>query len=126
MFCSQCGREIPAGQSACPFCNPVQPVQPVQPTAPVMPTEVIPSYLWLGILTTVCCCLPFGIVSIVYASRVSSCLAFGDVNGARNASANARMWGIIALICGLVGNLLGVGAQVFFGILGAAAQGPGA
>ena len=28
------------------------------------------SYLVWAILSTVCCCLPFGVVSIVYASKV--------------------------------------------------------
>ena len=95
MFCSQCGRELPAGYSVCPACHPVA----ATPTAPVQP---VPSYLWLGILTTICCCLPFGIVSIVYGAKVSSLAASGNIAAAQQASRNALIWGLVALICGLV------------------------
>ncbi|NER07984.1 MAG: CD225/dispanin family protein [Okeania sp. SIO3C4] len=34
--------------------------------------ENVPSYLTQAILITVFCCLPFGIVAIVYAAQVNS------------------------------------------------------
>jgi hypothetical protein len=43
----------------------------------------------VGILCTVLCCLPLGIVSIVYASKVSGLWAQGRYAEAQEASANA-------------------------------------
>ncbi|MDR0939784.1 MAG: CD225/dispanin family protein [Mediterranea sp.] len=57
-----------------------------------------PSYLVWAILTTIFCCLPFGIVSIVNAASVESRFRSGDVQGALRASANAKKWAIAAAI----------------------------
>lgn len=62
----------------------------------------IPNYLVQSILVTLCCCVPFGIVAIVYSAQVNGKLATGDVAGAQEASKKAKMWGWIAFGSGLV------------------------
>jgi hypothetical protein len=57
-----------------------------------------PSYLVWAILTTLFCCLPFGIVSIVYAARVDSKYNAGDMAGSLEASNNAKKWAIISAL----------------------------
>ncbi|MBF1991021.1 CD225/dispanin family protein [Fischerella thermalis] len=57
-----------------------------------MQSRNIPTYLPQAILTTLFCCLPFGIVAIVYAAQVSSKLSAGDYEGAMQASKNAKIW----------------------------------
>lgn len=57
-----------------------------------------PSYLWLAILSTLLCCLPFGIVSIVYAAKVDDRWAMGDHQGAYRNSQKAKMWGIASVV----------------------------
>ena len=52
----------------------------------------VPNYLVQAILVTIFCCLPFGIVSIVYAAQVNSKLAVGDYAGAVEASQRAKTW----------------------------------
>ena len=64
-----------------------------------------------AILATIFCCIPFGIVSIVYAAQVNGKLAGGDYHGARSASDNARTWAIASTVLGLVI------AAVYFGLL---------
>lgn len=99
-FCSNCGTEISDLAAACPKCR--------QATGRGGPAAVsIPNYLVQAILTTIFCCLPLGIVSIVYASQVNPKLASGDLEGATTASNNARKWAWIALIAGIV---VGVGS----------------
>ena len=52
----------------------------------------MPTYLAQAILCTLFCCLPAGIVAIVYASQVNSKLGVGDYAGAQLASKNAKTW----------------------------------
>jgi hypothetical protein len=67
-----------------------------------MTPGMIPNYLWQSILATLCCCLPFGVVALVFAAQVNSKLAAGDVAGAQAASRSARTWLIVAVIGGFV------------------------
>ena len=60
------------------------------------------NHLAMAIITTIICCLPAGIVSIVYATQVNSKDNAGDYEGAQRASKNAKTWWIVALITGLV------------------------
>ena len=85
--------------------NPPPPIPPhaAQPgTGPAIPSQDVPNYLVPAILVTICCCVPFGIVAIVYAAQVNTKLAGGDLPGAQASSANAKLWCWLAFILGLV------------------------
>ena len=69
----------------------------------------IPNHLVGAILTTLFCCLPFGIVSIVYASSVNGKLAAGDTAGAKMASDKANTWMWVSFGVGIVVNLISIG-----------------
>ncbi|SON59415.1 hypothetical protein MSIMFI_00898 [Mycobacterium simulans] len=60
------------------------------------------NYLVWAILVTVLCCLPFGIVSIVYSTKVSGLWAQGRYAEALAASASAKKWAIIGAITGAI------------------------
>jgi predicted secreted protein len=62
----------------------------------------VKTYLAYAILTTLFCCLPFGVVAIVKASQVNSKLAAGDYDGAVKASNQAKMWSLISLLASVV------------------------
>jgi hypothetical protein len=49
-----------------------------------------------AILSTVLCCLPLGIASIVFAAQVDSKWSAGDYAGARESSQKAKMFAIIS------------------------------
>jgi hypothetical protein len=66
----------------------------------------VPNYLVYSILSTIFCCLPAGVVSIVYAAQVNSKLANGDYAGAAQSSKNARTWAIVSAVVGLVGVII--------------------
>jgi hypothetical protein len=65
-----------------------------------------PNYLVWAILSTVLCCLPLGIVSIVYAAQVNGKFAGGDVAGALESSRKAKQFAIWSAVAGLVVVLL--------------------
>lgn len=60
------------------------------------------NYLVWAILCTVMCCLPFGVVSIIYSTKVSGLWAQGRYGEAQAASASARKWALIGAIAGAV------------------------
>jgi len=53
------------------------------------------TYLIESILSTILCCWPLGIPSIVYAARVEKKFYAGDILGAEQDSANAKKWILI-------------------------------
>ena len=73
--------------------------------------EYIPNYLTQAILVTIFCCLPAGIVSIVYAAQVNGKAAAGDIEGARRDSNNAKTWAWVAF--GLALAIVGVYVLIF-------------
>ncbi len=75
----------------------------------------IPNHLVWAILSTLFCCLPFGIVSIVFSTQVNTKQAQGDYAGAMDASRKAKTWAIASAVSGLVLTALLFG----FGLLGA-------
>jgi hypothetical protein len=60
------------------------------------------NYLVWAIITTLICCLPLGIVSILHASKVDSLYHSGQYELAKNESAKAKQWAIYAVIAGVV------------------------
>jgi len=60
------------------------------------------SNLVWAIASTILCCIPAGIVAIVYAARVDSAWNRGDYAGARLASDRARTWTLVAAALGIV------------------------
>ncbi len=87
---------------------------PLHPTGPVNASGVapiqVPNHLAQAILVTLLCCLPFGIVAIVYASQVNGRLQAGDIRGAIDASGKASTWVWVSFGAGL---LVSIGYGVF-------------
>lgn len=72
-----------------------------QPTMPKPGNNML-----LAVLTTVLCCLPLGVVSIIYASKVDNLYNAGDYAGAVSAAKSARTWALVGLIGGIVISIL--------------------
>lgn len=109
-FCPKCGAQVADGATFCPNCGyKLSEAQPVSTPSPSQSQPTTPNhkpcpdnYLVYAILTTLFCCLPFGIAGIVKAAQVSTKYQAGDYEGAVQASADAKKWSQIALICGIV------------------------
>jgi hypothetical protein len=68
-----------------------------QPAGPPPPNHLV----W-AILSTLLCCLPLGVASIVFAAQVNSKWAAGDVAGAQASSEKAKKFAIWSAVAGLV------------------------
>lgn len=80
------------------------------------------SNLVWGILVTVLCCLPLGIVSIVKATSVDKLWAQGDYAGAQKASEDAKKFAIWGAVIGVVFSVLLVILMVATGAMTADMQ----
>ena len=126
MYCTACGNQNPDDARFCTACGqPLQTAPPPRPSSPSQPPppradtpppqrdvppfappsspvrEDIPNYLVQAILVTICCCLPAGVVSIVFAAQVNGKVERGDIEGARRDSNNAKTWAWISFGLGL-------------------------
>ena len=125
-FCRQCGTELTVSQSAPPpFTGQDQPSQErsdpfASPPPPYYgsPTHIDNNLIW-AILATICCCVPTGIVAIVYAAQVNGKLAAGDAVTAQRYANNARLWAIISAVLGAVVAVIYLLTSIVGGVLSA-------
>ena len=75
----------------------------------------VDTWLWQSIVATVLCCLPAGVVGIVFAAQANSAKNVGDVATAREKARIARIWTLVSVGFGVVVILL----FFVFGIFGA-------
>lgn len=61
-----------------------------------------PTNLAWAIISTVLCCIPTGIVAIIYALKVSNKYREGDIEGAKRASETGAWWCIATIILGIL------------------------
>lgn len=78
------------------------------------------SNLVWAILCTLLCCLPLGIVSIVYAAKVDSLYTSGDYQGAQEASDKAKKYALIGAVTGVVCAIIYFVCVFVLGLMGAA------
>jgi hypothetical protein len=116
MYCQKCGTRLPEGSAACPACG----SSPGAGLALARPVVGVPNYLVQSILVTLFCCMPFGVVAIVFAAMAMSSASAGDRAGAVRAAEQARTWCLVALGLGLVPWVVGLLWVAFAGLAAAA------
>lgn len=107
MFCTRCGNQVEGKPYRCPRCGGVLPRSPEQDSQSQTQTVMVvqgsaPTHLCAAILTTIFCCLPFGIVAIIYSIITDGHNAAGDIAAAKRSSAIAKAWCTVALVVGLI------------------------
>jgi hypothetical protein len=112
MYCTKCGTNRPDGQSVCPACGTIAPS--------FDGPQKIENYLVQSILVTLCCCVPAGIVAIVYAAQVNTKLAARDVAGAHESARLAKLWSWVGFGLGAAGGIV----YAILAFIGAVADAP--
>lgn len=137
MYCSNCGQANDNNAYKCVACGNVlqgpssspplatQMATPMPPPLPAPPLPAppspgqrphVPNHLVWAILATLFCCLPGGIVAIVYAAQVDGKVAAGDITGAQASARNAATWCWVSAGVGVL-----VGIVYFFVVVGSLA-----
>jgi len=114
MYCKNCGTENDDNAYRCTKCGTDLQSESTQTTT----QPYVPNYLAFAIITTLLCCLPLGIVAIIYSSKVNEKVATGDIDGAMEASKKAKAWCWWSIIVGIIFLVLWV---LFQGIIFASA-----
>jgi len=131
MFCANCGQANDDNAYKCVACGTVlqgSSSSAAAATPPPVPPPVrvpyrsearayVPNHLVWAILATLFCCLPSGIVAIIYAAQVDGKVAAGDIAGAEAASRTAVTWCWVSAGLGLA-----VGVLYFLGIMASIAS----
>lgn len=99
--CVNCGRSLASAAQSYTPPPPHTPSYGSPASGPAMGAQ-IPNYLVQSIVVTLCCCLPLGVVAIIFSAQVNSKLAAGDVAGAREASNKAKMFAWLGFGIGIV------------------------
>lgn len=100
MKCSRCGTHIDAASQACLNCG--LPRYRQQTTEPASrPAVQVANYIVPALLVTFCC-MPIGIVAILYAAQASSKALAGDLAGAQYAARRARFFCWLAFLIGIL------------------------
>ncbi len=113
MYCRKCGTQNDDNAFECVGCGEI--LQQVQRAGGPVPS--VPNYLAHSILVTLFCCVPFGIVSIVYAAQVNGKLVTGDYAGAVDVSNKARKWCWASFAVGLGWVVIWLLFGIIFGVL---------
>ena len=79
---------------------------------PFVPAPKKRDYLIPAILTTLLCCLPFGVVAIVCSVRANSAYDFGKFEEAESHARAALRW----VIAGVISGFLGIAVYILFGV----------
>jgi len=82
------------------------PPPPVPPGARVISPRKIETSLIKSILAAFCCCIPFGIIGIIYAVQADKLLKKNDLAAAAEAGHKSDLWSNLAIGVGLTIYLL--------------------
>lgn len=86
----------PIPQQPAPVQQPYQP-QPANEMPKCPPTNLV----W-AIISTIMCCLPLGVIAIIYSVKVSQRYQQGDIEGAKHYSEVSAWWCIGTIIGGII------------------------
>lgn len=114
MFCSNCGIHNDDRAFKCHQCGQVI----ARLSQPGAAAEEINTYLVPAIISVLCCCVLFGMISVIFAAQAKGRLEAGDMAGALEKARLAKIWFWVAFAGGM---LFWLGMFLFYFFVFAAA-----
>jgi hypothetical protein len=125
-FCSNCGTaqdeaarfetvepapadfspDIVRSETQPPSPPPFPSMPPYKEPLPPAAQRKIENNMIKSVIATVCCCIPFGVVGIIYASRVDTLSRCGDYAAAEEAAKKAGLWSNLAIGVGILAQII--------------------
>ena len=97
-FCPVCGAQIGANDASNPYSSPVNGGgYAAQRGAPV----AVSDFLWFNIAATLLCCLPLGVIGIIFSCMARSAAGVGNRESAEKYALIARIIFWVALAVGI-------------------------
>lgn len=104
-FCSQCGAECPADAQFCTQCGVA-----IGSTATTYQYESakiqVNTYLVHNILVALFCCLPLGVIGLIFSILAYSACGKGDIDGAQSNASIAKIFFWISVIFGVLAGVI--------------------
>ena len=85
------------------------------PISSEAPNNNLPFAIIATVVSVLFCCIPHGLVSLIFALQVNKKAAAGDMQGALNSAKQAKTWAIVSIIVSVIGLVV----AIFFGVLNA-------
>ena len=95
-----------------------QPWTPPSATSAAAPNNNLVFAIIATVLSVIFCCLPHGLISLIFALQVNNKAAAGDLQGAMNAAKQAKLWAIISIVVSLIWLVVALVFGVLNAILG--------
>ncbi len=96
------GHSLPRNPYTPPSGNVFQPGQGTAPSA----TGPLVFSIISTLVSFLFCCIPIGVVGIIYAAQINGKVAQGDLEGARRCASTANIWSGVSLGLGAVGLII--------------------
>jgi hypothetical protein len=92
-----------------------QPFNPPPPPGGAAPNNNLVLAIIATVVSVLFCCIPHGVVSLIFALQVNKKAESGDMAGAMNAAKQAKLWGFVSIGVAVVGFVI----ALLFGVLNA-------
>lgn len=92
-----------------------QPWTPPSPAGSPAPNNNLVFAIIATVVSVIFCCIPHGLVSLIFALQVNSKAAAGDLDGAMRSAKQAKTWAIVSIVVALIGFVI----ALIFGVLNA-------
>lgn len=80
-----------------------QPWNPPPPPGTGPPNNNLVIAIIATVVSIMFCCIPHGVISLIFATQVNKKAAAGDMPGAINAARQAKMWALISIAVAVIG-----------------------